>query len=77
METLTQARKELKKIGFKIKTETLSWGKHASYEDNLGERMPSIFDKQSLSYWQPLIDWRNNSKDELKSIAKAEGIIGL
>lgn len=77
MQTLNEVRKALKKIGFKLKIETLSWGRHASYVDSLGERMPQIFDKESLSYWQPLIDFRNTHKDELKAIAKEERIIAL
>lgn len=77
MKTLSDVRKQLKRIGFKVKTETLSWGRHATYENELGEKMPSIFSKETLAHWQPLIDFRKANQETLKAIGKAEGIIAL
>ena len=40
---LSELRKELKAIGFKVKTESLSFGKYATFTNMDGHTMPSIF----------------------------------
>jgi hypothetical protein len=77
MKTINDVRKQLKKIGFKLKTKNFSFGRIASYENTFGDSMPTIFTKETLEEWQPLIDWRKEHREELQAIGKSEGIISL
>ena len=76
---LADVRKELKKMGFKLGTKTLSWGKHAKFKDMSGDELPSIFfagDPQT-DHWKPLVDWRNKNREALLKIGKENGITAL
>ena len=60
---LSEARKEFKKIGFKVKVKTLSFGRHVSIYDMEGNMMPSIFtSSDQLNYWQPAIALKEKVK---------------
>lgn len=47
--------KELKNIGFSAKIKRMSWGPHLVVVDNKGEKLPSIFTRETLEYWKPAI----------------------
>ena len=78
METVNDIRKAIKPLGFNIKLKSLSWGVHATYIDNTTKRaMPSIFTRETLKHWKPLIDWRKENREALKSLRSISEIIGL
>jgi len=56
---LSDARKELKRIGFNLKTERLSWGQHATITNSdRTVSMPTIFTEETRLKWLPAIEWR-------------------
>jgi len=60
---LSEAKKEFKKIGFKVKVKTFSIGRHASFYDAQGNKFPQIFtSSDQLNYWQPVIALREKVK---------------
>lgn len=77
-ETLASIRKDLRKIGYKVKTESLSWGRHATFTDAEGYSYPSLFfSDEDRKKWQPLRDYLDTHVEELREIKKHEGIYGL
>jgi len=75
---LTELRKELKAIGYKVKTETLSFGKCATFTDSNGLSMPSIyFCEEHRLKWLPLIEYRTVNHDRLVELTKSDSISGL
>lgn len=76
METLTDVRKELKALGYGVKTKSVSWGRAATYTKD-GVNMPSIFTHETLPIWKPLIDWRKDNREQLKIVRNNEDCTGL
>lgn len=76
---LSELRKELKAIGYKVKTETLSYGKHATFTDITGRAMPSIFaGVPHLDQWRVLIDYLKANNERLIDLSQgSEGMYGL
>jgi len=75
---LTELRKELKAIGFKVKTESLSFGKYATFTDMNGKSLPSIFfGEEHRQVWLPLIEYRTNNNARLVELTKSDYICGL
>jgi len=73
-----QLRKELRAIGFKVKTESLSWGKHATFTDMEGNDYPSLFFSDAeRNKWNPLRHHLDTHREELCSVKEEEGIMGL
>ena len=72
---INEARKQLKELGFRLKTESLSWGIHATVLDLDGVRMPSIFSPESLRKWKVAIDWRLELTEDVTR--NGEKIYGL
>jgi len=58
---LKDLRKQLAKLGFKVRTEKRTFCRVVIYLLD-AESMPTIFSKQSLERWQPLIDYLTQSK---------------
>ena len=55
--TVNELRKKLKSIGFNLKIETFSFGKHGSViRNDTKETMPTMFTEESKKEWQPAID---------------------
>ncbi len=77
MNTLKELRKELKAIGFKLTTKTLSFGKYATYKDIRNNELPSIFTTESKKHWQPLINLLTKNNDSLLKLSKEKNIIAL
>ena len=75
---LSELRKELKAIGFKVKTESLSFGKYAIFTNMNGDKMPSIyFGEEHRQQWLPLIEYRTNNHNRLAELTKSDYITGL
>jgi len=55
---INEVRRELKKLGFKVRLKNLSWGPHAEFYDYEGNAFPSMFSKETLERWKPLIDYK-------------------
>ena len=72
---LKEARKQLRELGFKIKTERLTWGRHATIVDSDGRALPSLLTREDRAKWQPAIDWRNGLDAAVTS--DGERIYGL
>ena len=78
MHTLTELRRELKPLGFKVRTETLSWGRHATYTDMEGEEWPSLyFNDEQKAKWKPLRDFLDANSTMLADIKHNENLYGL
>jgi hypothetical protein len=78
MKTLTELRKALKAIGYKVTTKTLSWGKHATYHTLDGQDLTgNVFTPDTLKTWKPLFDFIKEHKAEIDIIRENEEIRGL
>jgi hypothetical protein len=78
--TLNQLRKELKKIGFTVKTETLSWGRHASIihlESGLRVSKGGVYSKEQAEAFQPFHEFKEKHLQDFKDVKESEGIYGL
>lgn len=61
--TVSEARKELKKLGFNLRTKTFSWGPNAIItNEDRSEDMPSIFTEETRLEWLPAIEWKHKRK---------------
>jgi hypothetical protein len=58
--SINEVRRDLKKLGFKVRLKSLSWGPHAEFYDSNGNGFPSMFNKETLAYWKPLIDYKKD-----------------
>lgn len=79
MNTLSDIRKAIKPLGFKLKTERLSWGQHATYvhiESGM-EGNSNVFTPELLAVWKPLFDWKTANRDQLQHVREETGCIGL
>ena len=79
LKTISDVRCEIKKLGFKVKTKSLSWGKHATYfhiESNQ-ELNFSVFTPELLKIWKPLLEWKKENRDSLKVVRENEDCKGL
>ena len=75
---LSELRKELKVIGYKVKTESLSWGRHATFTNDMGKALPSIFTGEATrNLWLPLINYRLDNEKRLAVLFENEKIYGL
>ena len=55
---VAELRSLLKPLGFKVKVQTLSHGKHAILTDLTGTRKltGNVFTEETLSFWKPAIE---------------------
>ena len=55
---LTDLRKALKPLGFKVKTKSMSHGRHATITNLAGDRelTGNVFHGDQVEYWKPAID---------------------
>jgi hypothetical protein len=68
---LSELRKELKSIGFKLKVKTMSWGPHITFYHIAGEQRPQIYHTQDqFDKWFPLNDWLTNHQSEIAELKK-------
>jgi hypothetical protein len=80
MKTLTDLRRELRKVGagYKVKTQMMSWGRHATYETMEGHQLTgTVFTKEQLPVWAPLNTFLQEHRKEVEAIGREEEIYGL
>lgn len=79
MQTLAELRAALAPLGFTVKTKSLSWGPHATYEHKATKARltGNVFTPETLATWQPLFDWLRAHRPELEQLRTATGIFGL
>lgn len=71
MENLKELKNNLAKINFKVKVKKLgSLGKCLIFTDIKGNEFPSIFSNDTLQYWDKLIQFKEQNKNEILSIQK-------
>jgi hypothetical protein len=75
---LKELRKELKPLGFKIKTESLSWGRHATYVHvESGEELTfNVATQEQVERWKPLHDHLATIPEDAILVDKGEKIYG-
>ena len=79
MRTLAELRKELKKMGFNVRTKTLSWGRHATFfHIETGETkgvmvmVNSPEGKAVIERWKPFYEFQREHLEDLRYIARNE-----
>lgn len=78
MKTINDLRKQLKPLGFNVRTKALSWGTHAEYFRIADHKtVPTIFTHETLAEWKPFLDWRKENRVALQEIRRVTGVIGL
>ena len=79
MTSLKDVRKAIKPMGFKVKTKSLSWGKHATYVHiETGEELTfNCASPDTWIKWKPLSDWRKANNEALKVVRVNEDCRGL
>lgn len=78
LETLADLRKEIKKLGYNVKTKTLSFGRHATYVSPSGRELTfNVATSKGWEQWKPLLDFVKDNREEIKHIGKSEGVRGL
>jgi len=79
MENLTELRRELRKIGFGVKTKTFSFGKSATYYHiATGKQLKSnVYSADDLIFWKVLFDFRKANNADLKVIRVNDDCTGL
>ena len=79
METINDLRKAIKPLGFKVKTQRLSWGPHATYlhAESGQECTANVFTPETLAKWLPLFDWIKVNADSLRILREKTGTVGL
>ena len=76
--TLSQLRKELKAMGYKLKLTSVSWGRAATFHKADGKQRPTIyFTVDQREEWRELNQWLDTHYDEICELAKEELITGL
>jgi predicted HTH domain antitoxin len=76
--TISELRKELKSLGYKVRLTKMTWGRHATFLSNDGRDMPSIyFNEEQRQEWIKLIDYRQQNQERLHSLGALEHITGL
>jgi len=76
--TINDIRKQIKPLGFNIRIKSFSYGPHAQWINMAtGLVLPTVFSRESLIDWQPLLDWRLQHDAELQALADQSLIYGL
>ena len=78
MKTMSELRKQLKAIGFNVKTQSQSYGTHATYETLDGHKLTyNVFTQDTFPIWKTLFAWKTEHQAELKALRETTGIYGL
>ena len=78
MKTIHDLRKQLKAIGFTVKTKSYSHGTHALYESIDGNKLTyNVFTQDTFPIWKTLFAWKTEHQAALKALRENTGIIGL
>jgi hypothetical protein len=76
---LNEYRKALKKIGFNVKTKTLSFGVHATYKhiETNHDWTFDVFDTETLNKFNPLFNFIKENEKAILELKQKTNIIGL
>ena len=76
MTKLNELRKALKPLGFKLKTQTLSFGRVATFihAETSQELSFNVFSPQLLERWNPLFKLLEGKTSELEAIKEEEDL---
>jgi len=93
MNTINDLRKAIRPFNVKVKTQTLSWGQHATYIVNgtkdsvdstlmalgIGNLSGTLNDEQqaTLNSLLAFAKWRTKNKDVLQVLRANTGVVGL
>jgi len=79
LETINDVRKAIKPLGYKLKTNQISWGRAVTYIHiaTNTELNFNVFTADSLATWKPLLDWLKDNREQLRVVRDNEGCIGL
>jgi hypothetical protein len=75
--SLNELRREIRKLGFTVKTQMLSWGRHATFVhiESKKELAFNVASEETWKLWQPLLDYladRENAS-RIDTISATEG----
>jgi hypothetical protein len=79
IQSLSDLRKSIKPLGFKIKTELMSWGRHGTFVHiESGQELTfNVCNKQTADRWESLFWFLQARRDEVVALKESEGIYGL
>lgn len=79
MKTLPQLRKELAALGYKLTTQRLSWGPHATYhmKDGSDSLTYNVASAETWAKWEALRAWQKANKESLDALGIVPGTGGL
>lgn len=79
MKTLSDLRKAIKPLGYKIKTQSLSFGRYATlvHVETNDALTYNVFNAETLARWQPAFDFFKANAEAIDSIAESEEIKGF
>lgn len=79
MKTLNDLRKALKPLGYKIKTQSLSFGRYATliHIETGDELTYNVFTPETLERWQPAFDFFKANAEAVKTVIESEEIKGF
>lgn len=72
-------RREIRKIGYSVKTQRLSHGQHATYGhiQSVSELTGNVFTEETIAKWQALFEWLRKHSSEIAALQKKTEIYGL
>lgn len=72
-------RSILKKMGYKMKTKSFSWGRNAIYHhiESGQDLTGNVFTEETRKKWIPLFEWMKANRESLIAIGKANKIIAI
>ena len=76
---ISTIRSVLKKMGYKMKTKSFSWGRNAIYHhiESGQDLTGNVFTEETRKKWVPLFEWMAANRDALTAIGKTNKIIAL
>jgi hypothetical protein len=73
---LAELRKRLRALGFRIKTQSMSHGIHATIMDDAGHKMTgNVFTPETLEFWKPAMDACSGAKEGV--VHQGQKVYGL
>lgn len=75
---LKELRKQIKPLGYKVKTQSLSWGRHATYVHiESGEELTfNVATEEQVKRWKPLHDFLASVPEDTELFDGEEKIYG-
>jgi hypothetical protein len=79
MTTLKEIRKELKTIGFTVRTKQFSHGKHAVFHHIARNESLTfnVMGPEQTRDWWPFLNWQKENIERLEELKEETGLYGL